>query len=155
VFRPNLRAALPAGLTAVALLVVVIGAAVLIRADRSRRGAADVQQIARAVELPLGSTSFSGVMDGCPTAQYLQCGQTDLAVDVVALRMQAALSAVAKEKASLSCTTLPSRQPGDLRSCLVRINRGGHTVMISIDPIPRVVAGRVALAGAQVRIQAD
>lgn len=149
-----LRPMLPRLLVLVAVVVAVIGATVMIGSARSGRAAVDLRDIAQAVELPAGSTPFSGVMDGCPMAQYIRCGQVDQDVDAVAQQMQVTLSVIAEEQAKLSCTTLPSRQPGILRNCLVRIDHHGHGVMIDVNPQTRRVDGHVVLAGAMIRITA-
>lgn len=149
----RLRAVMPMVMTVVAVLVFGIGVAGLVRADRSRKAEVSLAEIARAVELPVGAVPFSGVTDGCPTAQYVHCGRLeDGDFDTVLQQMQASLSVVADEEPKTSCDELPSRQAGRLRSCTIRIDRSGHVVMILVDAVPKLVKGKVSLVGAQIRV---
>jgi len=70
----------------------------------------------------------------------------------LAATYQRALSRAAGRDASLTCTTLPyGLRP---RSCLVRIDDGGHAVIVSVysDVVPGPVP---SLSGSVVRIEAD
>ena len=145
---------LPRLLVLVAVVLAVVGATVMIRAARSDQAAADLRDVARSVELPAGATPFSGVTDGCPGAQYVRCGRLEQDVDEVAQQMRVTLSVIAEEQAKQSCTTLPSRQPGVLRDCTIRIDRHGHGVMILVGPQVRRMDGQVVLEGSEVRIAA-
>jgi hypothetical protein len=152
--RPTLRTVLRVLLTVTTLAVLMTGLTLSLRANRSTQSAADLRQIATRVELPPGSVTYFGVMAGCPKSQYVRCGRVDLDVDTAAREMQALLSGVAEEPAGLSCETLPSHDVV-WRSCMVRIDRNGHGVMILVDPNVRRTGGHTVLLGAEVRIQSD
>jgi len=60
--------------------------------------------------------------------------------------------AAAGTDAALSCTALPHGQRP--RSCLVRIDDGGHAVLVSIDSAP-MLGPVLSRSGSVVRIDAD
>jgi hypothetical protein len=150
--RSTLRTVLQVLLTVTTLVVLVVGLTLSLRANRSKQSDADMRQIAARVELPPGSVTYFGVMAGCPKGQYVRCGRVDLDVDSAAREMQALLSGAAEEPAALRCETLPSHDVV-WRSCMVRIDRNGHGVMILVDPEVRRTGGHTVLLGAEVRIQ--
>ena len=89
----------------------------------------------------------------CPDQLSLvRCLTATQEPDALAATYQRALSRAAGTDAALMCTTLPYGQRP--RSCLVRIDDGGHAVLVSIDssPMPGPVLSR---SGSVVRIDAD
>ena len=124
--RPGLLVV--AAVVAVAAVAFPVGSRAL--EQRTERIVAEMRSVAEGVQIPVG-VQVRDRQDCRGDGGLVACWSSPQEPAVLAQAFEGALSRSARQPSRMTCETLPyGRKPF---SCLVRYDRSGHAVLVSID----------------------